>query len=152
MLLGGDSERVACEGPRSVPGYAHGGSICRICRGTLDRADFTAPASLQCRLLRRKTRLSNSVRAICLYATWCTASDSPETQQAAAIEFYFYLPRFALQCPDSVYKRFIQELIANLPLMEITKMGGGLQPSDLKRFLADVRQAEDERRRRSRKR
>jgi hypothetical protein len=36
--------------------------------------------------------------------------------------------------------------------MEIEKMGGSLQPSDMKRFLADVRQAEDERRERSRKR
>jgi hypothetical protein len=39
-----------------------------------------------------------------------------------------------------------------MPMAEIEKMGGGLKPSDLKRFLADVRQAEDERRRRSRKR
>jgi hypothetical protein len=89
----------------------------------------------------------NLLRAICLYATWCKGSDSPETRQAAAIEFYFELPRFAL--PASVYKRFIQDLIANLPLMEIEQMGGGLQPSDIKRFLADVRQAEDERRQRS---
>ena len=94
----------------------------------------------------------NLFRAICLYATWCKGSDSPETRQAAAINFDFQLPRFALQRPASVYKRFIQELTANLPLMEIEKMGGSLQPSDMKRFLADVRQAEDERRERSRKR
>jgi hypothetical protein len=94
----------------------------------------------------------NLFRATCLYATWCKGSDSPETREAAAINFYFQLPRFALQRPASFYKRFIQELIANLPLMEIEMMGGSLQPSDMKRFLADVRQAEDERRQRSRKR
>ena len=98
------------------------------------------------------TRDSPSLfRAICLYATWCKGSDSPKTQEAAAIEFYLYLPRFALRCSDSVYKRFIQDLIANLPLKEIEEMGSSLQPDDLKRFLADVRQAEDERRRRSQK-
>jgi hypothetical protein len=94
----------------------------------------------------------NLIRAICLYAAWCKGSDSAETREAAAINFYFELPRFALQRPASVYQRFIQELIENLPVMEIEKMGGALQPSDLKRFLADARQAEDERRQRSRKR
>ncbi len=94
----------------------------------------------------------NLLRAICLYATWCKASDSPETREAAAINFYFELPRFAIQRSASVYKLFIQELTANLPVLEIEMMGGALQPSDMKRFLADVRQAEDERRRRSRKR
>jgi len=94
----------------------------------------------------------NLLRAICLYATWCKGSDSPETREAAAINFYFELPRFALQRPASIYKQFIQELIANLPVREIEKMDGVLQPSDMKRFLADVRQAEDERRQRSRKR
>ena len=94
----------------------------------------------------------NLFRAICLYATWCKGSDSPKTQEVAAIEFYFGLPRFALLCPDSVYKRFIQDLTANLPLKEIEEMGSSLQPGDLKKFLADVRQAEDERRRRSQKR
>ena len=94
----------------------------------------------------------NLLRAICLYATWCTGSDSPETREAAAINFYFELPRFALQRSASVYKRFIQDLIENLPVMEIEKMGGCLQPSDMETFLADVRQAEEERRQRSRKR
>lgn len=94
----------------------------------------------------------NLLRAICLYATWCKGSDSPETREAAAISFYFELPRFALQRSASVYKRFIQELTESLPVVEIEQMGGALQPSDMKRFLADVRQAEDERRRCSRKR
>ncbi len=91
-------------------------------------------------------------RAICLYAIWCAGSDSLETQQAAGIEFYFYLPRFALQWPDSIYSRFMRELVASMPMAEIEKMGGSLKPSDLKRFLADVRQADDKRQRRSRKR
>jgi len=93
----------------------------------------------------------NLFRAICLYATWCMASDSPRTQEVAAIEFYD-LPRFALRSRDSIYKRFIQDLIANLPLKQIEEMGSSLQPGEMKRFLADVRQAEDERRRRSQKR
>src|SRR5580658_8758506 len=88
----------------------------------------------------------------CGYAIWCTGSDSREAQQAVGIEFYFCLPQFALRCPDPAYRRLIRELITNMPMAEREKMGGGLKPSDLKRFLADVRQAEDERRRRSRKR
>jgi len=50
-------------------------------------------------------------RAICVYAIWCTGSDSRETQQAVEIKFYFYLPQFALRCPDPAYRRFIRELI-----------------------------------------
>jgi len=95
---------------------------------------------------------SNPLRAICLYATWCRGSDSPVTREAAAISFYWELPRFGLQRPASVYKQFIRELTETLPLMEMEKMGGCLEPSDMERFLADIRQAEDERRRRSRKR
>lgn len=95
----------------------------------------------------------NLFRAICLYATWCRAADSPKTQEAAAIEFYFDLPSNALRCPAPVYKRIIHELVANLPLREVEEMGGGsLQPDELKRFLRDVEQADDERRRRSQKR
>ena len=94
----------------------------------------------------------NLFRSICLYATWCKGADSPKTQGVAAIEFYLGLPRFALRSREFVYKRFIQDLIANLPLEQIEEMGSSLQPGDLKRFLADVRQAEDERRHRSQKR
>jgi len=94
---------------------------------------------------------ANLFRAVYLYATWCMGSESPMTQEVAAIEFYD-LPRFALQRPGSVYKDFIQDLVANLPFREIETMCGCLQPVEQKRFLADVRQAEDERRRRSQKR
>ena len=94
---------------------------------------------------------ANLFRAVYLYATWCRGSESPWTQEVAAIEFYD-LPRFALQRPGSVYKDFIQDLVANLPFREIETMCGCLQPVEQKRFLADVRQAEDERRRRSQKR
>ena len=95
---------------------------------------------------------SKLFRAICLYAIWCTRSDSLETQQAAEVEFYYSLPRFALQCPDLVYRRLTRELIANIGMTETEKMGGALKPGELKKFRADVRQAEDERQRRSQKR
>src|ERR1700691_591717 len=84
----------------------------------------------------RCSRFPKLFWAICLYAIWCTGSDSREAQQAAGVEFYFYLPQFALRCPDPAYRRFIRELITNMPMAEIEKMGGGLKPSDLKRFLA----------------
>ena len=88
----------------------------------------------------------NLLRAICLYATWCKGSDSPKTREVAAIEFYLGLPQFALRSRDSVYKRFIQDLITHLPLKQIEEMGSSLQLGEMKRFLADVRQAKDERR------
>jgi hypothetical protein len=91
-------------------------------------------------------------RAVCLYAIWCTGSDSWEAQQAAGVEFYFHLPGHARQWGDAAYRRFVKGLIANLPRAEIEKMGGGLSPEERKRFFADIQEAEEEQRRRSRKR
>jgi hypothetical protein len=91
-------------------------------------------------------------RPICLFATWCTRSESVDTQQAAWIEFYGHLPGFAMRCADPVYKRIIRDLVANIGIAEVEKMGAFLKPEDLKGFLADARQADDERRRRSGKR
>jgi len=87
------------------------------------------------------------VRAICLYAVWCAGSESQATREAACIEFYEYLPKFALECPATGYKRLIRDVLANFGLAEIEQMGVSLDAADLKRFLADARQAEEERRR-----
>jgi hypothetical protein len=48
-------------------------------------------------------------RSICLYAIWCVASPSQAVQDAAAIEFYCYLPQFALR-NRAVYERFTRDL------------------------------------------
>src|SRR5271163_3015215 len=86
------------------------------------------------------------IRAICLYAVWCTRSASVETQQAAGIEFYGGIPRAALQCTAVVYKRIVNDLVAILGIAEIERSVGNSE------FLADAREAELVRLRRSRKR
>lgn len=92
------------------------------------------------------------IRNTCLYAVWCERSESPDTREAAGIEFYEYLPSFALQCPRPSYQRLIRDLVANLGIEEVEKMGVSLEPAESRRFLADARQANEDRRRRSRKR
>jgi hypothetical protein len=96
------------------------------------------------------------LRSICLYAIWCTRSDSFATQEAALIQFYEGIPRFAIQSESSRYKRIVADLIQNLGLAEIEKSAGttaiALRSDELKKFLADARQAENERQKRLRKR
>jgi hypothetical protein len=92
------------------------------------------------------------IRATCLYAVWCDRSESPGTQEAARIEFYEYLPSFALQCTRLNCQRLVGDLVANLGTEEIARMGVSLGPVDLDRFLAEVRRADGDRRRRSQKR
>ena len=92
------------------------------------------------------------INAICLYAIWCTRSKSYKTQEPPRIEFYEYLPSFAFECTGLIYKTILRDLIANIGMTEIHKMGAVLRPPELKKFLADAQQAEDERQRRSRKR
>lgn len=95
------------------------------------------------------------IRAICLYAIWCTGSGCPDTQQAAWIEFYEDVPRYALQCKPTVYKAILKDLVANMGIEEIEKsagtIGAYLKPGQIERFLADARQANQERQRISRK-
>jgi hypothetical protein len=96
------------------------------------------------------------IRAICLYAIWCTRSDFPDTQQAAWIEFYENLPRFALQCEPTKYKAIVNDLVANIGIDEIEKsagtIGAYMKPGQIDKFLADARLANQERQRNSRKR
>jgi hypothetical protein len=91
------------------------------------------------------------VRALCLYATWCAGSRSLSTRQAAWIEFYEYLPAFALRCPEIIYRRIVRDLVTNIGIGEVEKMGCSLKLSDLNRFLSCARESEDERKRRSQK-
>jgi hypothetical protein len=90
---------------------------------------------------------SSQVRATALYASWCSRSESLEVQEPAHIEFYEYLPRFALQCSDANFKRIIRDLVRTLGIAEIEKMGCSLKAGDLKRFLATAKDLEEEARR-----
>jgi hypothetical protein len=96
------------------------------------------------------------IRNICLYAVWCTRSKSFDAQQAAWISFYEGLPKFAIRCEPSIYKKIVRELIENLGIEEIERSAGTITAymtsAESKKFLADVRQAEQERQKRSRKR
>jgi len=96
------------------------------------------------------------IRAIYLYAIWCTRSKSPDTQQAAWIEFYENLPRFALQCEPTIYKAILRDLVANIGMDEIEKsagtIGAYMKPGQIDKFLEDARFANQERQRISRKR
>jgi len=98
----------------------------------------------------------NLIRAICLYAIWCTRSDSSTTREAAWIEFYEHVPRYAFRCKAPTYKRIIEDLVANIGLAEIEKssstFGTYMKPDQLKKFMADARLADRESQRRSRKR
>jgi hypothetical protein len=96
------------------------------------------------------------IRSICLYAIWCTGSDSFKIREPALIEFYQAVPRFALNCKPSIYKSIIDDLVANLGISDLeTKSGDigySMDADEKKKFIADARQAELERQRRSRKR
>lgn len=92
------------------------------------------------------------VRAICMYAIWCTRSESWRTREPALIEFYEYFPKFALHCPEPVYRQVVADLVSNIGLIEVEKMGATLAPADLKRFLTDAHQANDNLKKKSKKR
>jgi hypothetical protein len=91
------------------------------------------------------------IRAVSMYAIWCDKSESQCTQEAAWIEFYDYFPKFALQCPELVYREIIADLVLNIGMAEIEKMGCSLDQATHNRFLADARQADDDRRRKPQK-
>jgi len=95
---------------------------------------------------------SDFFHGVCLYATWCARSESHRVQDAAVVEFYQHFPRFALECPEPVYRSILAELVSNIGVAEVEKMGVGLKESDRERFIVNAREADDERRRRSRKR
>jgi hypothetical protein len=62
------------------------------------------------------------------------------------------LPVFALQSGEVVGKRILADLVAFMGIAEVEKMGGILEPVRRKIFLAAVRRASDEQKRRARKR
>ena len=86
-----------------------------------------------------------------MYAIWCDRSESQSTQEAAWIEFYEYFPEFALKCPEPVYRKIIADLVSNIGMAEVEKMGCSLDQTDHNKFLADARQADDDRKRKSQK-
>jgi len=92
------------------------------------------------------------IRAVSMYAIWCDRSDCQCTREAAGIEFYEYFPKFALHCPQPVYRKIIADLVSNIGMPEVEKMGCSLDQTDRAKFLADARQAEDDRKRKSQKR
>jgi hypothetical protein len=94
-------------------------------------------------------------RAICLYAIWCSRSEFHDTQQAAWIEFYENLPRFALQCHPTVYKAILNDMVASMGIEEIENSAATIdaymKAGQIEKFLADARQTNQERQRLSRK-
>ena len=104
--------------------------------------------------ISKNARLKSAelVRAVCMYAIWCTRSESQRTREAGLIEFYQYFPKFALQCPDPVYLEILNDLISNIGIKEVEKMGATLAQADLNRFLMDAQSVDDDRKRRSKKR
>lgn len=127
----------------------------------------TNPASLWIELVCRFQRLyepeinsaartsRDFIRAICLYAVWCARSTSPEAQQAAWISFYEDVPYLAMRRKSLTYNRIVKDLVENMGIEEIERsasaIGGRLSPSQLRKFLADARQTEFERSKRSQK-
>jgi hypothetical protein len=104
---------------------------------------------------RKSAESSSIIRASCLYAIWCARSESIEVRQPALIEFYQRLPRFAVHCNPSNYKRIVDDLVSHLGIAELEKESGEigfcLKADQKKKFMADLRQAEAERQMRSRK-
>jgi hypothetical protein len=102
------------------------------------------------------TNSAGIIGSICLYAIWCTRSDSFKIHEPALTEFYQGVPRFALNCKPSIYKNIIDDLVANLGIDEIEKQSGEIgfyiEPDEKRKFMTDARQADYERRQRSRKR
>jgi hypothetical protein len=96
------------------------------------------------------------IRNICLYAIWCTRSKSSVMQQAAWIEFYERIPKYASRRKPSISKRIVADLVSHIGISEIEKhsgtFGAYMKPDQLKKFMADVREADRERQRRLRKR
>ncbi len=80
---------------------------------------------------------------ICLYAIRCAGSGS--LNMATAMNS-IYLP--SLRCSSQILSAtpiHAGSLFTDMPVGEARKDGRSLKPSDLKRFLADVRQADDKR-------
>jgi len=92
------------------------------------------------------------VRSVSMYAIWCSRSESQRIRDAALIEFYEYLPKFALECPETVYRRIVADLVSNIGMAEVAKMGAVLAEADRKRFLTDAHKADDDRKRKSQRR
>ena len=81
-----------------------------------------------------------------------TGQNHQYTREAAWTEFYEYLPGFAFQCPEPVYRKIIADLVSNIGMAEVEKMGCSLNQADRNKFLTDAQQAEDDRKRASQKR
>src|SRR4051812_7033105 len=71
-----------------------------------------------------------TIHPICLYAAWCTGSSSQAVCEAASIEFYEYLPRFALALPEEGCKRVVRDIVANIGTAELKKMGCTLERAE----------------------
>lgn len=92
------------------------------------------------------------VRRICLYAIWCSRSESQKVREPAFIEFYEQVPAYALSTEPPVRERILRDLLANLGMAEIQKMGINLTESERKKFFDYVAKLQKERELRTRKR
>jgi hypothetical protein len=93
------------------------------------------------------------MRAICLYAVWCTRSKSFAIREPAYIGFFQHM-QSVLRIKPQMRKQIISDLVANLGLAELEKQSGeigySMKPDEVQRFFADAREAENERQRRMR--
>jgi hypothetical protein len=93
-----------------------------------------------------ETESPELIRAIYLYATWCTRAESVDVFNAATIGFYEHVSWHALRCAPSIYELIIEDLVTNIGLPEIKSMAGTfgylIESDELDRFLADCEKAD----------
>jgi hypothetical protein len=94
------------------------------------------------------------IRNICLYAVWCRDSESFKVGEAAGIDFYEQLPRFALGCKPPIYHRIIRDVVFSIGRAEVElaarTASAYMKPGDIEKFLEDVKQADISRQRKLR--
>lgn len=99
---------------------------------------------------------SERIRALYLYAIWCTRAKSVDTFNAAAIGFYEHVSWHALKCNPSAYGQIIEDLVRNIGLPEVKSMAGAfgylIESDELAKFLADCEKTDRDLQRRSQKR
>lgn len=95
-------------------------------------------------------------RAISLYAVWCVKSGPPEAAEAASINFYEDVWKFAIRSKRQTREQLLSDLIANFGLGEVDRVAMLCAPlvakNELKEFLADAERAAQTHSGRSRKR
>jgi hypothetical protein len=94
-------------------------------------------------------------RNVHLYALWCHGAADWRTKEAAGIEFFESIVRFAIRSGKLVYQRIVDDLVDYIGVPTIknnaVSFGYGLSPGQLENFLRQVDEAARRRARRSAK-